>query len=102
MRRKLFSEEKLNVAKFFLDKLCEVRADKEFICYLDGFLTAAVSVLDVLLEDGNVIFSLGIPLEEKLYPEVGRLIRINFTIRKIKLKGLIFPRYCWNFTLFLY
>lgn len=70
------AKQKLEEAEFFLDKLHGLQSlpqdlDKqtESKYYLAAFLSAAVSVLDYLLEDYNAKFSLNIPLTEKLYAE---------------------------------
>jgi len=70
------AKQKINEAEFFLEKLQGLQSlpqdlDKqtESKYYLAAFLSAAVSVLDYLLEDYNTKLSLNIPLTEKLYPE---------------------------------
>ena len=70
------AKQKLKEAEFFLEKLRGLQAlpqdlikQTESKYYLEAFLSAAVSVLDYLLEDYNVKFSLNIPLSCKLYPE---------------------------------
>ena len=70
------AKQKFSEAEFFLEKLHGLQSlpqdlDKqtESKYYLAAFLSAAVSVLDYLLEDYNTKLSLNIPLTEKLYPE---------------------------------
>ena len=70
------AKQKINEAEFFLEKLQglqllpqDLNKQTESKYYLAAFLSAAVSVLDYLLEDYNTKLSLNIPLTEKLYPE---------------------------------
>lgn len=67
---------KLEEAKFFFEKLRGLQSvpqdldtQWESYYYLSAFLSAAVSVIDYLLEDYSGRFSLNIPLTEKLYPD---------------------------------
>jgi len=64
----LEAEKKLQGAKYHLDRMREMYLDNEkFFTYeLESFLAKIRSVPDVLLEDYNQIFSLGISLEENL------------------------------------
>lgn len=71
------AKEKLEEAKFFLEKLRslqslpqDVEMQRESHCYLSAFLSPSVSVIDCLLEDYNVKFSLHIPLTERLDPNI--------------------------------
>jgi hypothetical protein len=68
----LEAEKKLQGAKYHLDRMRETYLDNEtvFIYELESFLAKIRSVLDVLLEDYNKIFSLGISLQDKLYPKI--------------------------------
>lgn len=67
------AREKLEEAKFFLEKLRassqslpqDLATQRESCYYLSAFESAAVSVIDYLLEDCNDKCSLGIPLSEK-------------------------------------
>ena len=71
------AKKKLQGAKFFLEELRDFlqslpqdsSTQMKSCYYLSAFLSAAVSVVDYLLEDANVKFSLGIPLTEELYAD---------------------------------
>ena len=72
------AKEKLQEAEFFLEKLRrssqslpqDLQIQRKSHYYLSAFLSAAVSVIDCLLEDYNVKFSLHIPLTERLDPNI--------------------------------
>ncbi len=68
----LEAEKKLQGAKYHLDRMRELYLDNEkFFTYeLESFLAKTRSVPDVLLEDYNQIFSLGISLQDKLDPKI--------------------------------
>lgn len=69
----LLAKEKLEEAKFFLEKLHastqllpqDLPTQRESHYYLSAFLSASVSAIDYVLEDYNVKFSLHIPLTKK-------------------------------------
>lgn len=69
------AKKKLLEAEFFLEKLRDssqalpqdLQRQWESHCYLSAFLSAAVSVIDYLLEDYNTKFSLNIPLADKQF-----------------------------------
>ena len=65
------AEKKLRGAKYHLQRMKEkYLINEEIFTYeLEAFLSKTRSIPDVLLEDFNQKFSLGISLEEKLYPE---------------------------------
>jgi len=65
------AEKKLRGAIYHLQRMEEayLKNEENFIYELEAFLVKVISVPDVLLEDFNEKLSLGISLEEKLYPE---------------------------------
>lgn len=74
-RASITAKEKLEEAKFFIEKLRglqlfpqDLETQHEVHYYLSAFLSASVSVIDYLLEDYNVKFSILIPLTKKLTP----------------------------------
>jgi len=72
------AKQKLQEAKFFLEELRDFLqslpqdspTQMKSCNYLSAFQSAAVSVIDCLLEDYNVKFSLHIPLTERLDPNI--------------------------------
>lgn len=69
------AERKLEGATYHFRNMEELylRKEDDFIHELEAFLVKVRSVPDVLLEDFNKEFSLGISLEEKLYPGIFKL-----------------------------
>lgn len=67
----MYATEKLDEAKYHLNRMEEfyLKDDKIFKYELNAFLASIRSVPDILLQDYNEKFSLGIDLNEKLYPE---------------------------------
>lgn len=65
------AEKKLRGAIYRLQRMEELysKDDESFFYEFEDFLVRVRSVPDVLLEDFNKKFSLGISLEEKLYPQ---------------------------------
>jgi len=66
------ADKKLRGAFYHLQRMEQtyLKDEESFIYELEAFLVKLRSVLDVLLEDFNKKFGLGISLEEELYPSV--------------------------------
>lgn len=65
------SEEKINEAKFFLEKIIENYTQSPFLeYYFNAFVTSTRSISDYLLEDYNQKFNLGIPDNERKFHEM--------------------------------
>jgi hypothetical protein len=61
------AKEKLEEAKFFLQKLSPSQSTlQETVYYYSAFLSSARSIFDHLLEEANQKFVLGIPLDQRL------------------------------------
>ncbi len=70
---------KLEEANFFLEKLRALQTlpqdldkQRESRYFLNAFLSVARSVIDHLLEDYNIKFSLNIPLTKRMYPNTSK------------------------------
>lgn len=66
MQRLKYAEQKLDAVFYHFHRMKEARSDSEFGYELNAFLSTARSIPDVLLEDFNEKYSLGILLEEML------------------------------------
>ena len=67
----LEAEKKLQAAKYHLDRMKKTYTKNEeiFIYELESFLVNARSTPDILLEDFEKIFLLGISLRHRLFPD---------------------------------
>jgi len=59
-------KEKIDEAKYFLDKIKNATERKDFIPNLSAYLCSIRSILDYLLEDYNVKYGLKVTLDERL------------------------------------
>lgn len=59
--------EKIEEAKYFLDKIKNAVQRKDFTPNLSAFLCATRSIPDYLLEDYNIKYGLRISLKDELY-----------------------------------
>jgi hypothetical protein len=80
--------EKIEEAKYFLDKIKKATERKDFIPNLSGFLCASRSIPDYLLEDYNVKYGLKISLDKRLdkdiFEEVARKRKNSNAIALVK------------------
>jgi hypothetical protein len=63
------AEDKILFAEYFLDKIKNARSRGDFLPNLSAFLSETCSIPEYLLEDANVKFGLGIPLDHSLKNE---------------------------------
>jgi hypothetical protein len=69
-------DEKIEEARYFLDKIKKLTGRKDFIPNLSAFMCATTSIPDYLLEDYNVKYGLKVspdrPLNKDIFEEVAR------------------------------
>jgi hypothetical protein len=63
-------DEKIEEAKYFLDKIKSAVQRKDFIPNLSAFLCSTRSIPDYLLEDYNVKYGLKVPLDKPLNKDI--------------------------------
>jgi hypothetical protein len=63
-------DEKIEEAKYFLDKIKKATERKDFIPNLSAYLSATRSIPDYLLEDYNVKYGLKISLDKRLNKDI--------------------------------
>jgi len=63
-------DEKIEEAKYFLDKIKKATERKDFIPNLSAYLSATRSIPDYLLEDYNVKYGLKISLDKTLNKDI--------------------------------
>ena len=63
------AEDKIIYAEYFLEKIKDAKKREDLLPNLSAFLSETCSIPEYLLEDANVKFRLGIPLEHRLLNE---------------------------------
>ena len=88
-------DKKIQAAEYHLANMKEknVKDEQHFIYEVEAFLTKIRSIPDVLLEDYNQKFGLGISLNEKLYPKIFRDKANLVKDQKIRKKALDFLKW---------